>query len=86
MNHTVKIILVLLVLLFSFGLTACEDEKEPIIHWKVFRENIDGDYTMWTMPTEPELDDGFVCWTDDKGNKIKISGKITIQSFVAGEK
>jgi hypothetical protein len=80
------IVALLLILTAAVILVGCdEDEKKPIIHWKVFRENADGNYTMWTMTEKPEAEEGFLCWTEKEGNEICISGKITLQSFIAGE-
>lgn len=76
--------LLMLILLCGF-ISACEDEKEQIIHWQVYRENLNGDYTVWSMPEKPEFNEGFVCWTDKEDNHICVTGKLTIKSFVAGE-
>jgi hypothetical protein len=82
-----KLVIILLVLLFSFGFIAgCDDDKpEKIVHWKVFRENLDGSHTLWVMPKKPELEEGFACWTNKNGDDVCVTGKLTIQSFVTGE-
>jgi hypothetical protein len=71
--------------MLGLSLVACDDEKKPIIHWKVYRENAPKDFTLWTMAEEPEINGGFVCW-EQEGTDICVSGKITIQSYIAGEK
>jgi len=76
---------VFLIMIAVATLYGCDDDKKPIIHWKVYRENAPKDFTLWTMPNEPKLKEGFVCWEQD-GNNICVSGKLTIQSYIAGEK
>lgn len=87
-TDTKSIILLIMLLLLcatmSLTLVGCDDEKKPVIHWKVYRENAPKDFTIWVMPEEPDIEGAFVCWEQD-GNAVCISGKITIQSFIAGE-
>ena len=81
------IITLALVIGFTTVLTGCDDDgPQKIIHYRVYRENSDKSQTLWVVPTEPETKGALVCWRKDDGMQFCISGKITIEQFVAGEK
>ena len=86
-KHCVYIVLATTFLL-SMGalLVACDDEKSPVWHYKVYRENFDGTYTLWTMNEKPDRNEGFLCWTKKDGSEFCISGKITIEPYQVGVK
>ena len=82
MKGAIRIAVVALILcVFTLG---CDEDEKPVYHWKVFRENSDGNYTMWSMPKKPKMENGFACWDLDDGTSICISGKLTIESYQVG--
>lgn len=86
-NNTFRtaVLFSLLFFLLGFFLVACEEEKKPIFHYKVYQEKADGSYTLWTMKEKPSIDEGFVYWERPDGTDLYISGSITVESFIVGE-
>jgi hypothetical protein len=59
----------------------CDDQgqEEPSYYFHVYRENLDGTHTRWTLTEVPSTKGAFVCWGAETPSKLMcISGAITV--------
>lgn len=85
-DHTIFFVLLLIICVLGMTLIACDEDKKPIFHYKIYQEKADGSYILWTMKDKPKFDNGFVYWEQEDGNNIYIGGNITVETFKVGEK